>query len=65
MHPVRVQNLCDPAHVPYAHHGIIGRRCSALAFSLTSAQICLPLQDARWFMCTIMSGLFSGRRLKG
>ena len=23
---MRVQNLCDPAHVPYAHHGIIGRR---------------------------------------
>lgn len=62
---VHVQNLCDPAHVPYAHHGIIGRRCGALAFSLLSAQTCLPLQAARCFICLMMSALLNGRRVKG
>ena len=25
---ILVENFCDPAHVPFAHHGVQGNRCS-------------------------------------
>lgn len=27
-----VENFVDPAHVPFAHHGVIGNRCAAGCF---------------------------------
>lgn len=38
-----MQNLCDPAHVPYAHHGIIGRREGAGAVTIAPTPLPDPL----------------------
>jgi len=39
----RAQNLCDPAHVPYAHHGIIGRREGAGPVTIAPTPLPDPL----------------------
>ncbi|KAK9832649.1 hypothetical protein WJX81_007195 [Elliptochloris bilobata] len=38
-----MENLCDPAHVPYAHHGIIGRREAAGSVTISPTQPSDPL----------------------
>ncbi len=38
-----MENLCDPAHVPYAHHGIIGRREGAGPVTIAPTPLPDPL----------------------